>query len=153
MNGIKVHISYTNKNNKIFIISEKTLLLLNLVTNLFVKMFGLWGLACVSSDRETVNGASSSPVLCWLLGSPFGWDAMRMLCMHYPAGPLHLSGSAPPRFLLLFFILWLQSLQAQPVWARTLVQCACVLWLQFRQLFLKTEPSVYIYLFVNAPCR
>ena len=51
---------------------------------------------------------------------------------------------ATPRFLL-FFILSLHSLQVQLVWACTHIQCACVLCLQFRQLFLKRVSCVYLF--------
>jgi hypothetical protein len=57
------------------------------------------------------------------------------------------SESATPRFLLVVFIVWLQSLQAQLVWACTHIQGACVLCLQLRQLFLKTVFCAYLLIY------
>ena len=91
------------------------------------------------------------PLLSGCVGymcSPFLHDWVRMPCICYAACSLNLSARATPRSLL-FCILWLQSLQVQLVWACTHIQCACVLWLQFRQTVLKTVFCVcsFMYLF------
>lgn len=141
-----VHISYLNKNKNFYYIRKNTFTI-PVMSNLYVK--NVWILAsglCYLRIEAIWMGASSSLILCWLPVQSFLRGEMRMLCVYYTAWSLNPSGSAPPRFLLLFFILSLQSLQVQPVWARTHIQFACVLWLQFRQLFLKTVFCVYLFI-------
>lgn len=134
LNKVFVYISHSNKNT-IFIITRISTFTIHLMLNLYVK--NIWILAsglCYLGVEKTWMGAFPPPALCWLYMQFSPW--MRWLCSVCFTRSLNLLQSATPRFLL-FFILSLQSLQVQLVWAWTHIQCACVLWLQFRQLFLK----------------
>lgn len=72
--------------------------------------------------RENTNVCFLFSNAVWLAARvvcPSCVDETRPSCIYCTACSLNLSGSASPRFLLLFFVLPLQSLQAQLVWACT----------------------------------
>lgn len=69
------------------------------------------------------------------------------MCSYYTACSLKLSGSAAPTFLLLLFILPLQSLQVQLVWACAHIQCACVCDFHLGSCF-RRQSFVSVFLFI-----